>query len=248
MINKGIIFFIVLMISAFLVEAQDIILKRDGKEIQCLVVDISPGVVKYRKFEQQQGPVYSIAVEQVNKIFYESGKIITFEHIDKETRAQDTVSIQKPERPSNKFGFHLGFGASNIIGDIEGSEWQVASAFGASYNLSLGVQNTLSLGFDVLGLGCELEDVSGYISDSSYVEFTNWQQDMGYIGFQAVYRQYFNRGRNYFAQAGFYGSFLLTAEWYGDITAVDTNGYVTYQSFSDDTVSYTHLTLPTTPY
>ena len=53
-----IIFSIVILFLALLPSAsQDIIQKYSGEKIEVLIVDISPGVIKYRKFDQQQGPV-----------------------------------------------------------------------------------------------------------------------------------------------------------------------------------------------
>lgn len=235
MVIKKILLFLALLMITIIGDAQDIIHTRNGKEIHCRLVDVLPGVVKYEKFGIQNGPVYSIAVEQVEKISYESGKTVTFEFEQAEQRSAKRVRMQGPKKPPNTFGWHIGFGASNIYGDLEETKWQMASSIGASFNLSLGEQNSVMMGVDILSVGCSLEDLAAYDhTDSAFVEISNWQQTMGYIGLLVMYRQYFNHGRNYFAEGGLYGSLLLSAEWQGDLAITDTTGQYFEESFRDD--------------
>ena len=43
--------------------AQDFIYKNDGGEIEVKVIEITTDVVKYKKFDFQDGPLYNIKIE-----------------------------------------------------------------------------------------------------------------------------------------------------------------------------------------
>jgi len=229
---------IIFILAACLAGAQDIIHKKNGEDIQAVIIDVSPGVIKYKKFENQDGPVYSIAREQVEKIIYQSGKTIELEEQEVGVVLEEEEPLQ-PISPPSTFGGHFGYGVSKIRGDDLDSKWQSASAIGATFNLSVGTSATILFGFEVLSLGTGIKDAS-YFShiDSAYFELSNLTQDMGYIGLEVMYRQYLNRGRNYFFELGMYGSFLVNASWEGDAVITDTLGNITSGSFQEDLVEY----------
>lgn len=53
--------------------SQDNIFKKDGTEIKAKVTDILDDVIKYKKFDNPDGPTYSIATKDVTKIKYANG-------------------------------------------------------------------------------------------------------------------------------------------------------------------------------
>lgn len=53
--------------------AQDIIIKNDKSEIKSKVTEITETSVKYKKWENLDGPVYSISKSQVFMIIYQNG-------------------------------------------------------------------------------------------------------------------------------------------------------------------------------
>lgn len=55
------------------IHSQDIIIKRDGTEIFALVQEIGETEVKYKKFENQGGPTYSVSVSNIFMIKFENG-------------------------------------------------------------------------------------------------------------------------------------------------------------------------------
>ena len=57
----------------FHVKAQDIIILTDLQELEAKVEEISNNSVKYRKWENLDGPVYTISRETVRMIIYENG-------------------------------------------------------------------------------------------------------------------------------------------------------------------------------
>ncbi len=53
--------------------AQDIIVKKDLSEIKCKVSEIGTTEIKYKKWENLEGPSYTIKKSEVNKIKFENG-------------------------------------------------------------------------------------------------------------------------------------------------------------------------------
>ena len=234
-----IIFSIVIVFLALLPSAsQDIIQKYSGEKIEVLIVDISPGVIKYRKFDQQQGPVFSIAREQVEKIIYENGKITTFEQKEITEKSFKNEKETNQAKPSPTFGWHIGFGASGLYGDILGSKIQLASAIGVSFTLPVGRNNTFLLEADVLSLGCGFEDMDIMLPDTTRVVITDANEDLGYIGLLIMDRFFFNAGRNYFIEGGVYGSFLINASSAGDVEITDKFGSVTSGVVDENLLEY----------
>ncbi len=64
--------FIGFLFPAFL-SAQDIIVKKDGKEIRAKIIELGVAEVKYHKFDQPDGPVYAEEKENIQKIIFQDG-------------------------------------------------------------------------------------------------------------------------------------------------------------------------------
>lgn len=58
--------------------AQDIIIKRDGSQLMGRVLEITETSVKYKKADNPDGPLYSISVDDVERINYENGNADVF--------------------------------------------------------------------------------------------------------------------------------------------------------------------------
>lgn len=74
------------------VSAQDIITKSDGSTIQAKVEEITDTNVRYHRFDNLSGPIYSIPLTSISKIVYENGATDTFS-------AQPTQSAA-PQQPA----------------------------------------------------------------------------------------------------------------------------------------------------
>ena len=59
--------------SLILSFAQDVIYKIDGAEIKAKITDITTETIKYKKYEQQDGPIRNILISDVFMIIYENG-------------------------------------------------------------------------------------------------------------------------------------------------------------------------------
>lgn len=64
------------------VYSQDTIKTKDGQEILSQVVEIGETSVKYRKWDNREGPIYSISISKINSIVYKNGVIDNFANYD----------------------------------------------------------------------------------------------------------------------------------------------------------------------
>ena len=61
--------------GALSVYAQDLILVRDGSIIEARIAEISPTEIRYRRFDNQSGPIIIIPAAEVITIRYENGRV-----------------------------------------------------------------------------------------------------------------------------------------------------------------------------
>lgn len=69
-------------------KAQDVIVKTNKEELKAKVLDVEESIIKYKKFDFQDGPTYSIKKSEVFMVIYKNGKRETFE----------TVALAKPQQ------------------------------------------------------------------------------------------------------------------------------------------------------
>ena len=67
--------------TAVCVSAQDMIVKKDGTVIQAKVMKVGTSEVDYKKWSNQNGPQYSIAVADILAINYQNGEKETFDNV-----------------------------------------------------------------------------------------------------------------------------------------------------------------------
>lgn len=89
MIKKNLLFFVLCPVFAF---GQDLIVKKNGDVIQSKVLKVGTAEVEYKKWNNQNGPIYSIEVNNILSINYENGEKETFDDIS--TDAAQVVSNQ----------------------------------------------------------------------------------------------------------------------------------------------------------
>lgn len=84
--------FIILGISLFVsaaVQAQDVIIMRSGEQVESKVEEVGDKQIRYRKYANPDGPVYSVSSSEVFVIRFENG---TREVITPETPVADAVT------------------------------------------------------------------------------------------------------------------------------------------------------------
>ncbi len=68
------IVYLIFVLSISISNAQDIIVKRNTEEIKVKVIEIQEDIIKYKTFDNLNGPVYSIKKSDVFFIKYKNGK------------------------------------------------------------------------------------------------------------------------------------------------------------------------------
>ncbi|MDO5474708.1 MAG: hypothetical protein Q4F22_06385 [Phascolarctobacterium sp.] len=79
---KRLLSFLMVYIVSVSIFAQDVIVKKDGSTIMGKVIEIGTSEIKYKKWTNQSGPTYAIAVSDLFAINYENGDKDTFDAVE----------------------------------------------------------------------------------------------------------------------------------------------------------------------
>lgn len=73
--------------------AQDIIFLRNGEEIESKVIEVLPDLIKYNKWTNQNGPLYSIDKSEVFMIKYPDGSKDVFERTNETKESNSNITL-----------------------------------------------------------------------------------------------------------------------------------------------------------
>ncbi|NDK57625.1 hypothetical protein [Pontibacter fetidus] len=114
-------------------QAQDILTKRNGDELQVKVQEITLTEVKYKRFDNLQGPLISILKSDVFMIKYENGSkmVITEEPAQQATPASPAYYPQEQQQHLKLSGPRLGFTvlSSRLVNNLEEEHQETVSPF-----------------------------------------------------------------------------------------------------------------------
>lgn len=79
------------------VSAQDLIVKKDGTVIQAVVSKVGTSEIEYKKWSNQEGPQYSIAITDILAINYKNGEKETFENVTNGNGQTTKEGIAEPQ-------------------------------------------------------------------------------------------------------------------------------------------------------
>lgn len=109
--------FLLVSFSSF---SQDVIMKRDGSKIDAKVVEITANTIKYRNFDQPEGPIRNILINDVQEIIYDDGSWEKFEKVERveptESNPKSPAQYTRKEPEPKDFIFGNGFFLEAIIG------------------------------------------------------------------------------------------------------------------------------------
>jgi hypothetical protein len=95
-------FCLYLLLTSILSFAQDVIIFKNGDEIQSKVLEVSTDIVKYKKWANQDGPIYSSTKVEVFMIKYQNGTKDVFKDIQPQVNvipvdnSSKVIGIAKP--------------------------------------------------------------------------------------------------------------------------------------------------------
>ena len=96
-----------IFVFGFSAMAQDIIVLKNGDEIKSLVQEIGTEYVKYKKFDNQTGPIYNVAKTEIFMIKYENGTKDVFNEVTKpiEPKPEQAKQLYQEEvaKPIEKY-------------------------------------------------------------------------------------------------------------------------------------------------
>jgi hypothetical protein len=112
---KGLTIALLFVVFSFTSWSQDAIMKRDGSKIDAKVVEITSTTIKYRNFDQPDGPLRNIAINDVQEIIYENGTWEKFEKTAKVETTESTEKVQPTRKPKDAI-FENGFFLEGMLG------------------------------------------------------------------------------------------------------------------------------------
>ena len=92
-----------LLFVSGLMNAQDIIVKKDGSIIKVKVLEVSEEAIKYKKIDKTDGPTYSVLKSNLTSINYENGEVENFVGEQKNSEKsevidEDSENEEKPKK------------------------------------------------------------------------------------------------------------------------------------------------------
>ena len=76
--KKGFLIFLLSTIS-FLAFAQDIIITKDKEQIHAKILEVSKDDIRYKKISYQDGPIFTLSMDDVLTIAYENGEVEVYD-------------------------------------------------------------------------------------------------------------------------------------------------------------------------
>jgi len=102
--KKSVILTLFLAATCFTLHAQDVIVKSSGEEIKAKVTEVGTAEIKYKRFDNESGPTYTIPKSEVFMITYEDGSKDMFGRGEQTTAAPAPQPASSPASKTYKIG------------------------------------------------------------------------------------------------------------------------------------------------
>ncbi|MDB4161292.1 hypothetical protein N9772_02895 [Bacteroidia bacterium] len=106
----------ILALIVNLSKAQDVIIKKNTDEIECKVVEIEEGNLKYRKYSHLDGPIYNISTDDIFMVKYENGEKEVFATEQKAVVIEETKDTAIT--PNRWYAIRVGLSVGNVFNTI----------------------------------------------------------------------------------------------------------------------------------
>ncbi|HOZ96237.1 MAG TPA: hypothetical protein PK779_04530 [Niabella sp.] len=114
---KKLLLYTILTIGLKQVQAQDIIYLKRNEQIKAKITEVMPDFVKYKKFDNIDGPNYSIATKRIDSIVYENGSRDIFGFKGKKISPKTMAEIDRYKNLPNN-ALSAGFDLTKFIDDL----------------------------------------------------------------------------------------------------------------------------------
>lgn len=102
--KKTMLMGLLLLSMGLILNAQDVIVKRDGSDIKAKVEEISATDIKYRQWEHLSGPLYTVPKAEVLRIYYADGHSDVFKPESKAPSTTAYDSLMKQSKLNKAWG------------------------------------------------------------------------------------------------------------------------------------------------
>ncbi len=186
---KNKIIILVLTTMCNIANSQDLIIKKNGDEIKSKVVEIDELKIKYRKYENLSGPVYSVNSSEVFMIKYENGSKDVLNTIEPVTQKNELTpklteiekkDVDKPNKTQ----------APKVnLKTLKTKHFGISFGLGSSYNTNIGLNLRYLLGNENWALVPNIG--FGFIQHDEHIPKISWglrlQNNGYYIGYNYGY-------------------------------------------------------------
>ena len=93
--NRVLFLLLLVCTTMFSASAQDMVVKKNGTIIKAKVIKVGSSEVEYKKWTNQNGPIYSISVNELFAINYQNGEKDMFENNQNKTTNKRRASMAK---------------------------------------------------------------------------------------------------------------------------------------------------------
>jgi hypothetical protein len=103
---KRLLLFVPVLFSTLLTKAQDTLIKRNGDTLAIRLTEINPDNLKYKRFDYQDGPLFTIQKEEVKLIIYQNGKKELFDNYVPQPKAKTSPGEDLSILMSGKYFYY----------------------------------------------------------------------------------------------------------------------------------------------
>ena len=214
---------IILIFIVVFANAQDVIVKKNGEEINSKILEVGINDIKYKKFDNQEGPTYTESKSEVFMIKYENGSKDMFDastpkaNQNESTRPAEVTNAQTSSnnydksRKRNYFMLSYDMGGIKLVGKNTENVKMQKSLF---MQLRMGVTHNFGnyVGWDIFSFhfipNKQKVSMSGYSSEGWYFPF---QIMTGVRGYSPVFAK--NMSGFFAFNAGAVSSFDDFSKW-----------------------------------
>lgn len=104
-----------LCVCFFSIQAQDLITTRDGKDINAKITEVGKNEIKYKLFENLEGPTYVIATSDLLMIRYENGSKEIFTQNEKTELPKGNLESNEIINDNAKNRMNIDYGVSDKV-------------------------------------------------------------------------------------------------------------------------------------
>lgn len=160
--------------------AQDIIIKKDFSIIKSKVVEVASSIVKYKKYSNIDGPIYTIEAKDILAINYENGEKDVFEHKEQLIKNElKVISDTKNDSLIALYNKHIMY-YKNKTSDKKAS----------AYTYKFGMTSSSVLSTDEIEVSIQLNKKGSWYNAPYVISLKNKTNDFLYIDLARCFKIY----------------------------------------------------------